>query len=435
MTTQDQKPTEEKKEPDIIVDVADNEIDSEGQDGDGGSAGRYRDPGTGRFASRPAPEAKEPELSPREKIAEAFARARKEAEAEGEEAEQMPVPKKMWAGMSDEEANEQAGIKAEEEVEPGPKDEAAKEPEAKKPDMPVGMTIVVDGQMFQVDRNDPRWAAPGATEDQARAIAQMYWATQARLNSANQYLDKTKGQEGAPSDQHGAALSLEPEADGTGETKLDPDKIGEIVDKLQLGNRDEATEALADLVKSLTQAVGQPRTQSLEQTVQAALVERDHQNEIDRAISSFEKENADIASNKYLSQVVLDITLDTMKEDMRKLGVTDEYLAPNGRPIPPRMVANMYRNMRLNGLPVKTHAEVLSDSVGKLRQTFNLPRAPKPNEADQVTAQGRLAQKRQMQQQPRSAGVKSTQGQGNRPMTQAEWVQAERKRRMPWLGH
>lgn len=428
--------------------VEDHEIDGEGSPQYNEKSGRYVDPNTGRFAKRPEAPRLERIDDPRERIAAAFAKARKESEDENEAGPKLTLPKQLRTGMTDEEVEEQIRLQqedearagggdegAEQEPEPGPKDQPQN-----KPGEPVPLSIVVDGKMFYVDRNDPRWAPPGADDATVRNIAQMYWAAQNRLSTANQLLDESKGHVSKrPADHAGPELETQPPQQGAadqGETKpvIDRNKLGDIADRVQLGNRDELVEALEELVASTIAAVGNRQQQpvNIQDQVDQAFVQRDNQNEIDRAISKFETDHSDIAGNKYLSTTVLDIAVDLMVDDMKKLGVTDEMLKPvlgKGK-----MIAGMYRNMRAQGYPLHTHGEVLDRAAENLRQTFNLPRSQKQSQADAATAQQRVAQKRQMQTQPRSSGVRNNQGQPPRPMTRQDIIRQEKARRMPWLS-
>lgn len=172
----------------------------------------------------------------------------------------------------------------------------------------------------------------------------------------------------------------------------------------------------------------------IREEVRQVLVQQENQREIERAIAKFEQDNADIANDKYLAQTVLNMAVDQMVDDMKAVGVTDQMLAQlNGRS---EMIAQIYRNMRDDGrFPLKSYDEVLATAVDKLRVTFNRPRPGTVQAPQAQIAQQRLEQKRQMQQQPRSAGVQGAQGQPPRPQTSTEVVRGMRRARMPWLAH
>jgi hypothetical protein len=403
------------------VDAIDTEMDAQqGQE----RQERARDPQTGRFM--PRQEADEPEVvrltvrdDPRDRIADKFNAARKEAE-KGEK-NPLELPEQIETG---EEESRQEAAEAEEGGE-----QVVQAPQAKPVlGAPVPLDIVVDGRMFQVDRNDPRWSAQGMTEEQVRSTAQMYWAAQTRLAEANRVLDESRARGPAPADQSGEQSQQQPRAAGIEQTNLDPDKLGDIVDKLQFGTREEAQAALLELVGLAKPAA--PALDDIDTRVQQSLAKQQNYTEIEQAIGRFEQEHADIASSKYLTQAVLDIAVDDMITEMKGVGVTDKMLEP----VKDRkeLVAAIYRNMRSSGqFPAfRTHEKVLLDAAGKARTMFNMPQ-PQPQQ-NQQAAQRRLEQKRQLPQQPRSAGARNEPG-APRPSTPNDAIREMRRARMPWL--
>lgn len=415
-------------EPDIIVEPADNELDTQAQ-----QEGRYRDPTTGKFAKRPEEDTENPytlQKMPdlREKIAEKFNQARKELETQAEDEE--PTAR---IRTEEQKAAEEAEPEPTPEPEPAPVAEAKPQPAA--PTEPVPLPITVDGKVYYVDRNDARWSSPGATDDQVRNWAQMYWATQNRLAEANQLLDSARSRTGAPADQSGGVTGSKPvAASEQGETKLSPERLGEIADRLQLGNRDEAQAALEELVGLVREAQGPAvNSEQLREEMRRELVAQENKREIDRAIGKFEADNPDLKDDRYLVNTVIDMAVDHMVNGMRQAGVTDQMLAPlQGRK---ETIAQVYADMRQDGrFNLPSYDEVLAKAADQLRASYNRPR-PTQNQVQAQTqiAQQRLEQKRQMQQQPRSAGVGSPQGQPPRPKSREEIIKEMRSQRMPWL--
>lgn len=396
-------------------------------------AGRPYDPSTGRFVKRKqdddgeADDAPPVRDDPRARIAKQFQEMRQKARDDGEEPDRIPLPKQLITGMTDEEVAEQAGLAKAEAAgeEPGETIAPAK-PVEQKPSGPLPLHVVVDGQFLTVDRNDPRWFSEGATDDQVRRTAQLTLAAEARFakSKSNQV-----SQEGEPTHQ---TASQEPsEASPSSHTQgIDKAKLGEIAQRLQYGSEDEAADALLELTKLTSAPAQQQPIPDFQAEVRRAIIEQNNQSEIERAVTSFEEKNGDLTGNKYLQQVVLDVAVDTMLEDMKRIGVPDELIEPiRGKG---KVIAQAYRNMRLEGLPLRTHEEVLQEAGDKVRQTFNMPRSRRASEADRSTIEQRVEQKRQMQQQPRSAGVRQQPAQAPRPLTRAEHIQAEKARRMPW---
>jgi hypothetical protein len=292
--------------------------------------------------------------------------------------------------------------------------------------------VKVYGREYDVPRNDDRWFTEGATDEQIRRIAQKELASEAKLAAANartgdpnQLQDQVAQPTATPANQRGAQAA-QPQGPGP-QTTVSRDKIANIVDRIQNGTHEDGVEALSELV-NLTAG---PR--DIQSEVRQVLTNDKIQSESDQAAESFARDNADLLEKPLLGKYVLDRVHENMLAHMRSLGTVDEALLGPIKGNGP-LIARVYNVLRNDGVPLKTHSELLDEAAGQIRGTFNLPKPNAPRQQSVVANQGqvetRTEAKRQMQPQPRSAGVRSQPApQGPKPLTREEYIQAEKRRR------
>ena len=298
--------------------------------------------------------------------------------------------------------------------------------------------MVVLGTKMKVARDDPRWAIEGATDEQIRRAAQIQLAAEARLEHANQVAHSQRtGSAAAPENQPEGQTPGKPTGSQpvqaqdapAPKTTVSRDKINEIVDRIQNGLPEDGAEALEELVNEIVSLNGGQSSQSdIQSQVERILVTQQNQTEIDGAVKSFAQENGDLMGNKHLRGALFDMAREEMLEGMRNLGVPDELLAPiksDGE-----TVALFYRQLRLDGQPLKTHGDLLEATGQKMRKTFNMPKRVSNVTTSPDATNKRVEAKRSMQPQPRSAGQRGQSSpQGPRPKTREEVVQEMRAAR------
>lgn len=293
--------------------------------------------------------------------------------------------------------------------------------------------VKVYGKEYDVPRSDDRWFSEGATDEQIKRNAQISLAAEAKLAIANSrtqvpnQIQDGVAQPATTANQPQAQAGERPQAP---QTRVPKEKISEIVDLIQNGTTEDGEQAVSDLLALAAESAGR-QGKDIQSEVRSALVQEKQSDEIDRAARGFAAENGDLLEKPLLGKYVLDTVQVAMLDEMRGLGVDEALLAPikgNGL-----IVARVYNQLKADGASLKTHRELLDHAGNKLRADFNIPhstRVPGINASPGALNQ-RAEAKRTMQTQPRSAGARSNATpQGPRPQTRAEYIAAEKVRRM-----
>lgn len=349
--------------------------------------------------------------------------------------------REIRAGSGNQDENE-----AEADGEGEGEDGAGQQPQASvdEPKDEQFLDIVVDGKAMRVER--AKYAVPGASEDTIKAIAQREIAADNRLTEANRLVDEAKAIPRQSADQPGSQDQPQPDRSVKPETKgLDDEKLDDIVQRIQVGDQDDARNAIREVL-DLAKGSNEQDQQRLDTLVESAVRQRETQSEIDTAVTKFGEDNPDILEKPHLANVGLDMVVEEMVSDIRKLGVTDDVLKPlNGNH---RAIAAAYRDLRLSGHSLRTYDQVLEGVATKMREEFNLPKpeqpGAKPNgrqrsqtqnrvDADPAEIARRNAGKAAAQPQPRSAGARDRAAEAPRPKSREqirqEAVQRARKQR------
>lgn len=315
------------------------------------------------------------------------------------------------------------------EVEPEPEPEEIVEKEEKVDDDPM-VSLKVDG----IEKKVP--------QSEANSLAQMYLASDNRLSEANRLLDEMKAlKDEPPADKPGDEVSTDADepAEAGAETKaLDPEKLSEIAEQLQVGDQEDAVKAVSNLLALAQEQQGEPDkgTPPLDEAQRKAeyrefIVQENIEREFQESLDKFGKDFPSIADDQELHQVSISAAARVMREEMAEKNLLSEaelsQLAQD-----PRETAAVFRQFKNAGQSLRNYAEVFTD-VGEHVTSKFLPESPSPttSASEKVTdkSQERTELKRSAQQQPRQAAVKSQPDKGPKPKTKAEVVEEMRAAR------
>jgi hypothetical protein len=348
-------------------------------------------------AAAPPPPALEPEKKdpndavpmrrdPRAEIAQR-ARERRDAEAKetvetfgdlnappvgvGEEGQQQPVE-----AVNDNQGNDNLAI-GNDNREPAPE--------------PKTYTLKVNRQEYPVSRDDLiRYA--GLSPEEAVGIpdlslvraAQMNIAAEQRLAEAKQANAYRPAAPDALPHQGEDQRHVAPQAEQR-QPALD---IKSAVQKIQLGDEEEAAQALLETVSALTS----------EQLAQQRAADRmsQVQSQIESDLNSFARENPDILNDDVMQAAHRNLIVQEALTDLARIpGVTREHVmqAMNN----PAHAMQLYQAAVADGYAIRPPAEIFNAAAGKLRARFA---PPAPSHADPQQPDPRTVAKRGLIQQP-----------------------------------
>lgn len=320
------------------------------------------------------------------------------------------------------------------------------------------LTLVVFGERLKRKRSEliSAYDLEGLPDDVIIRAAQKEMAADQRLREAKEVADQRlagsqtrRSGAGDVGDDEAVDQPPEPELDAANglpadrppqgqHQPFDAEKLDEIVQRVQFGSEDEAKQALLDYGEELRKSIPATTPEQVLDLFQQHLATQQHQTEIYNALTRFSEENPDLAGNKRLVTVGLEIAKDEMLADLRAIpGMKEEYLAPIAHDS--KAVAAAHREVRLRGHSVRSFDQLLDAAGQTLRTEFNLPKPPGPgrrpggpqsqpaNPSGQ--ARERIARKNLAPQQPRHGGVRVAPAAADRPKTAQELINEQRAAR------
>lgn len=221
--------------------------------------------------------------------------------------------------------------------------------------------------------------------------------------------------------------------------ELDETALDSIVERIQVGDKDDGRAAIADLARLIRSS----KTSALDETkvsdiVRHSLRQVDTEKEIQTAVNNFATKFPTIASDDEFVGVALARVERELVADLKAAGVSEDDLS---KVKSPNDLAVMHGRMRQSGAKLRTYDELLT-SVGTHFTTKFGQLAPsqkttparttpsnQPADPPTSTAQKRQDMKRAAQTQPRAAGARAPVSQAPRPKTHAEIVAEMRRQR------
>lgn len=203
---------------------------------------------------------------------------------------------------------------------------------------------------------------------------------------------------------------------------LDPDKLREIAERIQVGDAAEGAEALKELLSEMATKASKPAItpDEIDQRVESRIRHQRTQEELDKALQDFGKEFPDVMGKRLLADAGRTALRDELVKDLRSAGLPDEQIEAASRD--DNALVAIHRDLRSRKNPsvraysdlFKATGKALSDEFGlkpKSAQKSTPPpaKAPAPQRpvSDPARVQERIDRKRAAPQQPRAAGVRA----------------------------
>lgn len=287
---------------------------------------------------------------------------------------------------------------------------------ASSPDAPAGETaaerrrrkLKVNGRELELD------------EDEVVAHAQRSLAAGQVLEDAKRlrdtYFQKLEALATARENQPAEARTTERQPkDASEDTKPDDQELDDIIDKIQVGDRREAGEALRKHDEALEQRI-LSKIGNLDERIERytnAQAERQTVEQQTRStLEQFVSDHSEFAENPVLQQALQGQLLASMRDRMSEIGVNDEGLRrfqeSMGIPDPAAAIGAAYRWLRNNNYSLPEQGEVLKESAERVRSAFRSAYGDKEQTdrgVDTLRRTEALQRKRSMALQPRRAGA------------------------------
>jgi len=219
-------------------------------------------------------------------------------------------------------------------------------------------------------------------------IAQKNLAAQARLDETKALSQTARLTARAPDD----TTSEQPfQADARSTPPALPaDDDAELMQRIQLGDPAEAMQAFDALSARREQArTYQSRIQSLQQ-------------DVDFAVQDFGRNNPDIAQNQLAADFLRTIAVREAVDELRGIGLPDHELQTLLNS--PELATRAYNGARMQGLQVRSPAELFACAGQKVRAALNLAAPnPTPNPSP-APLNSRIEMKRALPTQPARSG-------------------------------
>jgi exonuclease VII small subunit len=268
--------------------------------------------------------------------------------------------------------------------------------------------------------------------DEAQVIgyAQIALASQDALNEAKTARERAKAAEEAATERlaaverllanHSQSTQQQPapaQAKAEDTKPATDEELDEIIDQIQTGDLKDAANALrkfgAQILEKAKADLGDVR-QTVAATIRQQQEESRVQHETQRVIDAFAAENDDLASNDMRMKVLIDETVEVMRDNLKALGVHDDTITNISRKfgVAPQVAVGMAtRMLRDKGYQLDDSAAVMRTAAKRVREGFGLTAPvvrPQPVHAADPTPSimaERVERKQAMAPQPRRANI------------------------------
>jgi hypothetical protein len=214
------------------------------------------------------------------------------------------------------------------------------------------------------------------------------------------------------------------------DTKPDDSELDDIIDRIQIGDKQEAKEALrkhGDLIqRRIVEQLGDIDARIIDTTrVHAENVSR--QTRTREVLETFTSEYPEFGRSQPLQSALFTDTVNEMKTELLNLGVDPEVLALAQRQrgmSEADVIGTAYRDLQAKGYALPDHGDILRRSAENIRREFGVTPAPTPKPAPQPQSfdpAERIERKRVITPQPRRANIS--------PGTEAAEMSREEKQR------
>jgi hypothetical protein len=266
-------------------------------------------------------------------------------------------------------------------------------------------------------------------QSQLLATYQKHATADKRLQEATELLREAKAVKAAKPTGT-ADTEDQPDADNsTDQGDKDADRLANIVDKLQLGEREEAIEGLKELLEEAQKGAQPP--EDLDQRIRATASEERERERSQQTLETFYAENGVLSENKRLASVFRSEIDNQMRTDIRGVLAAEEVPETEIDKLMNSMneaqMIQLHRSYRANGLSVRDTGKVLSAAKQALEADGFWPQQTKTN----VNREARKQQTAQQQPAPRShrTPIPSKDKNASHVQTTAEIVREENEER------
>lgn len=225
---------------------------------------------------------------------------------------------------------------------------------------------------------------------------------------------------------------------------LDPEKLQQIAERIQVGDAAEGAQALTELISEIANKANSKPSMTaddVDQRVESRLRQQRTQEEIDAALADFGRDYPEVLGKKYLASAGREILADELAKDLRAAGLTDEQITDATKD--ERTLIAVHRDLRSRNNPnvrgysdlFKAAGKTLSSEFGLKSQTAKPTPPPvktapqRAPTADPAQLQARIDRKRAAPQQPRAAGVRAPVAQPPQPKSTRDVVAMMRQSR------
>lgn len=332
-----------------------------------------------------------------------------------------------------------SGDDADQESDPDPVDAVRSTPSATDADEEQTFTLIVDGRPVQMKQSE------------VLAKAQIAVASDNRLDEAKRLLQEARALRGSSDDRtnqpdvdadlnaHDDPSPARKEAVNQSKPSFDPEKLENIVERIQIGDKDEGSQALAELIEIVSSAGNDRDTlkpDDIGRVVNEQLARSRIQGEIEQAAASFKDKYAGITSDPDMLDMSLNRLGSEVRQDLLNAGIAEAEKASKER------LLELHSQARIRGLRVNP-IQVHFDKVGKeLSSKFASVLGSKTDGSEPATSRQsqpkqpvpstrvaeRMDRKRSAQVQPRSAGMRAAPVSTQKP-THRDYVESLRKSR------
>lgn len=216
--------------------------------------------------------------------------------------------------------------------------------------------------------------------------------------------------------------------------------IDSIVERIQIGDKEEGRSAVTDLVRILAKGnTSRLDERKVTDIATDAIVRTELKREIDTAFEKFNATFPQIVKDDELVDVALRRVQKELHADLKAAGMSDDELSKASTP---GELARMHGEIRRKGgAKLRSYDAVLTAVGTHLQTKFGTaltptpspaadPKKPAPTQPAASKVQQRVEMKRSAPQQPKAAGARTPmQSPGTRPKTHAEIVAEMRKAR------
>ena len=282
------------------------------------------------------------------------------------------------------------------------------------------------------DATPPTKAAPSVEVSQP--AAQPSPANDTALDATRALLEQTKALLEEAKAARAPAVASNDDVDGTNDDatdgKSDEDKLEDIVERIQIGDKAEGRQALTELIEIMG-GRGKAGSDDVGRVVQQQIAQNQVLGEISQATGAFREKYKSLVEDSDLLESSLRRLSVEIRDDLVKSGVKAEDIDRAS----PDQLMTMHQQARIRGQKVRGYNEIFEKVGADVSTKFgsiiggSTKTAQPPAQVQTTTVADRVERKRTASAQPRAAGVRSTTGPQQKPKTRAEVVMEMRRQR------